>query len=318
MANPSMTEKEDVYSRVTNKIVADLEKGELTWLKPWEGGTPPRPMRANGEPYRGVNILMLWFAAMEKGYNSPYWMTYKQAEELGGQVRKGEKGSHVVYANTVTKTETNAKGEEVEKQIPFLKTYSVFNVEQIEGLPEKFYVKYQTPTKKERSASAEQFFKNTGAKIRHGGGRAYYSQALDTVQMPEFERFHDELGYYGTLAHEVTHWTGHPSRENREFGKRFGDDNYAMEELVAELGAAFLCADLGIAPLPREDTAAYLQSWLKVLKADKHAIFTAASQAQKAADFLHQQQEKEQGAEQPEKSTYAEKARLIQGRLELQ
>lgn len=313
-----MSEKEDVYSRVTNKIIADLEKGELTWMKPWEGGIPPHPMRSNGEPYRGVNVLMLWFAAMEKGYNSPYWMTYKQAEELGGQVRKGEKGSHVVYANTFTKTETDANGDEVEKQIPFLKTYSVFNVEQIEGLPEHFYVKYQPPTEKERIASAEQFFEKTGAKIRHGGSRAYYSQAIDTVQMPEFDRFHNELGYYGTLAHELTHWTGHPTRENREFGKRFGDTAYAMEELVAELGAAFVCADLGLIPEPREDTAAYIASWLKALKEDKHAIFTAASLAQKATDFLHQQQKKEQEEEQPEKNTHAEKARLIQGRLELQ
>ena len=133
-----MTEKEDVYSRVTNKIIADLEKGELTWLKPWEGGTPPRPIQANGNPYRGVNILMLWFAAMEKGYNSPYWMTYKQAQKLGGQVREGEKGSHVVYTDTFTKTETDDNGEEVEKQGRFLKTYSVFNVEQIDGLPVQF------------------------------------------------------------------------------------------------------------------------------------------------------------------------------------
>ena len=175
-----------------------------------------------------------------------------------------------------------------------LKSYTVFNVEQIDGLPERFYA--QTPpvaNEHDRNMMAEAFFHNTGVSIEHRCNSAYYSPDRDTVRMPPFERFRDGEAYYGMLSHEVTHWTKHPTRLDRDFGrKRFGDDGYAMEELVAELGAAFLCADLGIAPEPREDTAAYIQSWLKVLKNDKHAIFTAASHAQKASDFLHHTVEK--------------------------
>lgn len=290
-----MTDKQDIYSKVTDKIIADLEKGDLTWMKPWETSPTGRPMRSNGMPYHGINVLILWMEAAEKGYSTPIWMTYKQAQELGGQVRKGEKGSQVVYGNTYTKTETDANGEETERNIPFLKTYAVFNVEQIDNLPAHFYARPEyTRNDKTRIEEAEQFFAETGASIHHGGNRAYYSPPLDAVQMPPFEAFRDSESYYGTLAHEVTHWTKHPARLNREFegGKRFGEEGYAMEELVAELGAAFVCADLGIMPEPREETAAYIQSWLTVLNNDKRAIFTAASHAQKAADFMHQYQEK--------------------------
>lgn len=288
-----MAEKSDIYTRVTNKIIADLEKGELTWRQPWQAGHQAgpvsRPLRSNGLPYQGVNVLMLWAVAMDCGYDAPIWMTYKQAQTLGGQVRKGEKGAPVVYADAFTTTETDESGEETEKRVPFLKSYTVFNVEQIDGLPAHYYA--QTPpltNAHDRNLAIEGFFQHTGAEIRHGGSRAFYDQARDVVQIPPLTAFRDSESYYATLAHEVTHWTKHPARLARDFGrKRFGDEGYAMEELVAELGAAFLCADLGIAPESREDTAAYIQSWLKVLKSDKHAIFTAASHAQKAADFLH-------------------------------
>lgn len=307
-----MTEKLDIYAKVTNKIIADLEKGDLTWMKPWETAPTGRPLRANGLPYQGVNVLILWMEAAEKGYTTPIWMTYKQAQELGGQVRKGQKGCQVVYANAYTKTETDDTGEETERTIPFLKTYTVFNVEQIDGLPTHYYAKPEyTRNHKTRIEEAEQFFTTTGATIRHGGNKAYYSPSLDAVQMPPFAAFRDSESYYGTLAHEVTHWTKHPTRLNREFegGKRFGEEGYAMEELVAELGAAFVCADLGIMPEPREDTAAYIQSWLKVLKDDKRAIFTAASHAQKAADFMHQYRAKadEQIEEEHERQTRHDK-----------
>lgn len=290
-----MTGKKDIYTSVTAKIIADLEKGNLTWMKPWETAPTGRPLRSYGMPYQGVNVLILWMEAAEKGYTTPIWMTYKQAQELGGQVSKGQKGCQVVYANVYTKTETKETGEETERTIPFLKTYTVFNVEQIDGLPAHYYAKPEyTRNDKARIEEAEHFFTATGATIRHGGNKAYYSPALDAVQMPPFEAFHDAESYYSTLAHEVTHWTKHSTRLNREFegGKRFGEEGYAMEELVAELGAAFVCADLGIMPEPREDTAAYIQSWLKVLKDDKRAIFTAATHAQKAADFMHQHQSK--------------------------
>jgi antirestriction protein ArdC len=288
-----MTEKLDVYSRVTNKIIADLERGNLTWLQPWQAGhkagAVSRPLRAGGKPYRGVNVLMLWAAAMEKGYSCPLWLTYKQALELGGQVRKGEKGSLVVYANTFTKSGTDDKGADVEIEIPFMKGYTVFNAEQIDGLPAHFYATVPPLNQDNKPLDAvERFFAGTKITIQHGGNRACYSPARDIVQMPELKAFRDGESYYATLAHEMTHATQHETRLNRDLGrKRFADAGYAMEELVAEIGAAFLCADLGITPETRDDHAAYIASWLKVLKDDKRAIFTAASHAQKAADYLH-------------------------------
>jgi antirestriction protein ArdC len=262
-------------------------------MKPWNAehaaGRITRPLRANGIPYRGINILMLWAAAAEKGYAAPLWLTYKQAQELGGQVRKGEKGSLVVYANTVTKTEQDAdSGEDVEREIPFMKGYTVFNAEQVEGLQEHFYA-LQTVTLDPvaRIEQAETFFAATRADIRHCGNQAYYTSGGDYVQMPPFPAFRDAESYYATLAHELTHWTKHTTRLDRDFGRRqWGDEGYAREELVAELGAAFLCADLGLTPEPRADHASYLASWLKVLKDDKRAIFSAASHAQRAADYL--------------------------------
>ena len=288
------TPREDVYSRVTARIVADLEQGTRPWLKPWSvthtAGRITRPLRANGQPYRGMNVLLLWGEAVANGYSAPIWMTYKQAQELGAQVKKGEHGALVVYADRFTKTETNEKGEAFEREIPFMKGYTVFNVEQIDGLPAHYYAQPAQPLPAaQRIETAERFAVSTGAEVRHGGNRAFYAPARDFVQMPPFEAFKDPESYYATLTHELTHWTGHVSRCARDFekGHRFGSEGYAFEELIAELGAAFLCADLGITPEPREDHAAYLAHWLQVLKADKRAIFTAAAHAQRAADYLH-------------------------------
>jgi antirestriction protein ArdC len=285
--------KLDVYQRVTDRIVAELEKGAAPWLKPWNAahaaGRITRPLRSGGIPYRGINVIMLWASAMEQGFAAPLWLTYRQAQDLGGQVRKGEKGSLVVYANTITRTERDeTTGEEQERDIPFMKGYTVFNAEQVDGLPPHFYA-LAAPVLDPvaRDEKAEAFFAATGAEIRHGGNRACYAAGPDRVQMPPFETFRDAPSYYATLAHEVTHWTKHPKRLDRDFGrKKWGDEGYAMEELVAELGAAFLCADLDLTPEPRADHAAYIASWLTVLKEDKRAIFAAASHAQKAADYL--------------------------------
>jgi antirestriction protein ArdC len=284
--------KTDLYERVTAQIVTSLEQGVKPWLKPWSAAAASsqamRPLRANGQPYRGINVLMLWGAAADHGYACPVWMTFKQALELGGCVRKGEHGSLVVYASTFTRAETDSEtGEEAERDIPFLKGYTVFNVEQIDGLPERFRAPAPVlPAGLERIERAEAFAAATGAVIRHGGNRAFFSPAADFVQMPPFQAFRDAESYYAVLAHELTHWTGHKSRLDRTFGKRFGDKAYAFEELVAELGSAFLAADLALTPEPRPDHAGYLANWLDVLKADKRAIFTAASHAQRAADFL--------------------------------
>jgi antirestriction protein ArdC len=289
--------KQDVYERITNRIVAELEQGVRPWFKPWNAehaaGRITRPLRFNGVPYQGINVLTLWCEAVAKGFAAPIWMTFKQAQELGGHVRKGEKGSLVVYADRIRRTELDVDtGAEAEREIPFLKGYTVFCVDQIDGLPERYYAKAEARLEHvARIEHAEAFFAATGADIRIGGNQAYYTITHDHVQMPPFECFRDAESYYATLAHETTHWTRHPSRLEREFGrKRWGDEGYAAEELVAELGSAFLCADLDLTPEPRADHAAYIASWLKVLKNDKRAIFTAASHAQRAVDYLHTMQ----------------------------
>ncbi len=286
------TNRCDVYTRVTHKIIADLEKGVRTWLKPWSGdGGASRatlPLRHNGVAYRGINILLLWSEAIEKGFESAWWMTYRQALELGGHVRKGEHGTQIVYADKVTRSDQNDAGEETERTIAFMKAYTVFNVEQIEALPATYCDKpLSSFPKLALIERAEAFFTATKAIIGHGGNRAFYAPAQDVIQLPKPERFRDAESYAAVKAHELTHWTAHESRLARKFGARFGDDAYAAEELVAEMGAAFLCGSLGITPEAREDHAAYLAHWLKVLRADRRAIFTAATQAQRAVDYLH-------------------------------
>lgn len=223
------------------------------------------------------------------GFISPFWLTFQQARELGGHVKKGEHGTPVVYASTFKKKEENEQGEEIEQEVAFLKEYTVFCADQCEGLPAHFYQLAEQPKEKlERIEHAEVFFAHTKAEIRTGGNRAYYAMEPDYVQMPPFETFRDAESHAATLAHELTHWTRHPSRLNREFGrKKWGDEGYAMEELVAELASAFICADLAITPEVREDHAAYIANWLTVLKDDKRAVFTAASHASKAVDYLH-------------------------------
>ncbi|HEX3885379.1 MAG TPA: zincin-like metallopeptidase domain-containing protein [Stellaceae bacterium] len=286
-------EKTDLYTRITNRIIAELEAGTRPWLKPWNAehaaGRITRPLRHNRIPYRGINVVTLWMTATARGYACPIWLTYRQALELGGQVRKGEHGELVVYANRITRTETGDQGEEIAREIPFLKGYTVFNAEQIDNLPPHFTAP-AAPTLDPVThiAHAEGFFATTGADIRHGGNQAYYVPSRDFVQMPPFETFKDAESYYATLAHECTHWTRHEKRLYRDFGrKRWGDEGYAAEELVAELGSAFLCADLALTPEPRADHASYIENWLRVLKNDKRAIFTAAGYAEAAAGFLH-------------------------------
>jgi antirestriction protein ArdC len=288
------TRRTDLYARVTNHIVAELERGVRPWLKPWNAehaaGRINRPLRHNGQKYSGINILTLWAEAETRGFVSPFWMTFQQARTLGAFVKKGEHGSPVVYASRFTKKETTEAGDETEQQIPFLKEYTVFNAEQIDGLPGYFYelARAVQTLPLQRIEQAEQFFAHTKADIRTGGAQAYYACEADYIQIPKLECFKDAESHAATVAHELTHWTRHPSRLNREFGrKKWGDEGYAMEELVAELASAFLCADLAITPEVRDDHASYIANWLKVLKDDKRAVFTAASHASKAVDFLH-------------------------------
>jgi antirestriction protein ArdC len=291
-ARKSSEEHKDVYTHVTERIVKALDEGVKPWERPWNAGNADGriiiPKRHNGEAYKGINTLMLWAEAMDKGYNSPKWMTFKQAQELKANVKKGEHGSLVVYAGKIIKTDTDDKGEEHDRAIPFMKGYTVFNVEQIEGLPEKYYAKPEAKlTPVERIEHSEQFFKNTGADIRIGGNRAFYAAEPDYIRMPPIEVFKDADSYYRTLAHEAIHWVKHEKRLNRDLGrKKWGDEGYSREEMVAELGSAYIGADLELAPAINEH-AAYLGSWQKALKDDKHFIFTAAAHAQKAAEYLH-------------------------------
>lgn len=285
----------DIYARITETIVADLEKGVRPWMKPWSAsgleGRITRPLRHTGEPYTGINVLLLWSESLARGFEAPLWMTYRQAVQIGAQVRKGETGATVVYASRFTKTETDSRGDEVERDIPFLKTYTVFNCDQIEGLPDHYYHRPDRiidPVS--RIDHADRFFGNTGASIRHGGSKAFYASSSDHIQMPPFERFRDAESYVAVLSHEATHWTAPAHRVGRDLSRYHTDrTERAREELIAELGSCFLCADLGIVPElePRPDHASYLHSWLKVLKDDRRAIFQAAAHAQRAVTYLH-------------------------------
>jgi antirestriction protein ArdC len=215
------SDRQDVYTRVTQNIIVDLEHGVRPWLKPWSGKPAGErvtlPLRHCGTPYQGINILLLWGEAVAKGYHSNRWMTYRQASELGAQVRKGEHGSLVVYADRITKTEQNAAGEAIEREIPYLKGYTVFNIEQIEGLPESFYERPEVgATKLELIEAAEKFFAAIGATVRHGGNRAFYAPGQDVIQLPVPEAFRDAESYAATKAHAYSSAVGvswHPSRE---------------------------------------------------------------------------------------------------------
>jgi antirestriction protein ArdC len=234
-------------------------------------------------------VLLLWAAAQDRAYTAQTWLTFKQAQAEGGQVRKGETGTTVVYAGQFTPgdgtTEDDSDAETpARRPRAYLRSYTVFNVEQVDGLPPTAApAPVEAPMVDE---AAQAFIHKTGATVHHGGDRAFYAPGPDVVQVPHVRQFRDAAAYLGTLTHELVHWTGHADRLARQFGQRFGDQAYAMEELVAELGAAFVCAGLNVSAEPRGDHAAYLAEWLTVLKADRRAVFTAAAQAQRAADYM--------------------------------
>jgi antirestriction protein ArdC len=231
-------------------------------------------------------VLLLWSEALSRGFAAPIWITFRQAAALGGHVRRGSHGATVVYANAISRTVEGDDGVASERTIPFLKAYTVFNVEQVEGLPGHFYatdgIRLDAAQRIER---AESFFANLGAEIRHGGDSAYYARRRDYVQMTPFECFEDPESYYATLAHECVHWTGHKGRLDRDFGR--GSDGYAREELVAEIGSAFICADLDLELSARSDHASYVANWLEVLRNDRRFLFSAAAHAQRACAHLH-------------------------------
>ena len=283
--------KPDLYSEITNRIIADLENGRAPWAKPWRNGVGGMSMPRNhitSRAYSGVNVLILWDALADGGYSCNRWLTFKQANDLGGNVRKGEKGTMIVYAgNFVPEAEKAraARDGNDERAVYFLKRMYVFNVEQCDGIAAPDAI--PSNDDRDRLELADSLFAATGVPVQHGGDRAFYSPSFDYVQMPHSSAFPDRLDYYRVLAHELVHSTGHASRLNRKLLNQFGSKDYAREELVAEIGAAFVCAGLGIEYITRH--ADYVGSWLSVLREDNRAIFRAASMASKAAQWIEAQ-----------------------------
>lgn len=284
----------DVYARITDEIIRAIEKGAGTFRAPWhhDGGAAFRPENvASGKAYRGVNVLALWAAGDALGYRTGLWGTYRQWVERGAQVRKGEKSSLVVFWKTSGGTDedapTEAGDEPGRKRRFFAKGYSVFNADQVEG-----YEAEARPVldEAERHASADAFIASLGVGLEHGAGSAYYIPSTDTVHLPDFAVFRDAASYYGVAIHEMGHASGAKHRLDRDLSGRFASRAYAAEEMCVEMAAGFVLADLGIAHHPRPDHAAYIASWLEVLKDDPRALFTAASKAQAIADWMHAQQ----------------------------
>ena len=276
--------KISVYEIITNKIIEKLESGTVPWAKPWVGSDQVIPMNGTTKKsYRGINVLL---TAM-MGYSNPNWLTFKQAKGLEANVKYGEKGTPLVYWNFVEKTEDNGD----KKKIPFMKYYTVFNADQIEGLDKDFYPKVEKQIKFKPIERCEKIVKKFKAspKVQHKAQRAYYQPSTDMINMPDKDTFKTKEEYYSTLFHELGHSTGHEKRLNRKGitdVALFGSHEYSKEELVAEMTSSFLCGVSGIENKTINNSAAYLQGWLKVLKQDSKLIVSAAQQGQKSADHI--------------------------------
>lgn len=291
-----MKGRQDTYERVTGQIVEAIEAGAGGYRLPWHVRAKDALVPSNastGRPYRGVNVLVLWAQGIRCGYPDQLWATYRQWAELGAQVRRGEKATFVVYWKVTGREEVEEGVEPKGGGRVFARDYPVFNAAQVDGYAPRPVSELPASTRVE---SAEQFFASLKADVRHGGIQAFYDRAGDYIQLPCYGAFRDPVAYYSTLAHEATHWTGAAHRLARDLSGRFGSAAYAAEELVAELGAAFVCATLGLGTEPRWDHASYIASWLELLKADRRAIFTAASKAQQAADWMRARQPAERTA----------------------
>ncbi|MEP6868911.1 MAG: zincin-like metallopeptidase domain-containing protein [Novosphingobium sp.] len=280
-------------ARITAEIIARLEAGTKPWVQPWRGAPVSRPLRSCGVPYRGMNVFWLWMVADMCGYASPYWMTYQQAKSLGAQVRKGEKSTIAIFYKSYTKEVDRPEsgpegGGTSEEARRVLKAYSVFNADQVEGLSAHFHPQAAlTLVEPEgRREELDRFFTAVPAVLRHHGDAAYYEPGLDRITMPPSSLFGGFDHYYATLAHEMSHWTGHASRLDRDLKNRFGSAAYAAEELVAELSSAILGAELGLPVAHLDSHASYIEHWLKLLKSDDRAILTAAAKAEEASALL--------------------------------
>jgi len=281
-----------LYDEITDRIIAELEAGRVPWVQPWGTAAAKAPLAmpknaSTDRQYSGVNILILWGAAIERGFTGQSWLTFRQALSLGGHVRKGERGTTVVYADRFVPTDERRRAAETGEEaqaIPFLKRFTVFNTDQCEELPDEIATAALPPPSGLIEPTVEALIKASGIPFRIGGDRAFYAPAEDYVQVPPPQAYFEPINWHRTALHELGHATGHRSRLNRDQGGSYGTRKYAFEELVAELSAAFSCASLGIVPTVRH--ADYIGSWLDVLREDNRAIVRAASQASKAADWL--------------------------------
>jgi antirestriction protein ArdC len=288
----SGADRASLYDDITDKIIAELEAGRVPWVQPWGTAAAKAPLAmpanaATGRAYSGINVLILWGAVVEHGFPLQSWLTFRQALSLGGHVRKGERGTTVVYADRFIpddeKKRAQDTGEEAQA-IPFLKRFTVFNVAQCEDLPDDLAAAPPAPEPGLIEPRVAALIKATGIDFRIGGDRAFYVPAQDYVQVPPPQAYFETINWHRTALHELGHATGHASRLGRDLSGSFGSKKYAFEELVAEMNAAFCCASLGINPTVRH--ADYIGSWLEVLREDNRAIVRAASQASKAADWL--------------------------------
>jgi antirestriction protein ArdC len=284
-------DRANLYSEITDKIIAELEAGRVPWVQPWATAAAKAPLAmpknaSTNRQYSGINILILWDAVIERGFASQSWLTFRQALSLGGHVRKGESGTTVVYADRFVPNDERRRAAETGEEaqaIPFLKRFVVFNTDQCEELPDGIATAAPPPAAGLIEPRVEALIKASGIPFRIGGDRAFYAPAEDYVQVPPPRVYFEPINWHRTALHELGHATGHSSRLNRDQGSR-GTRKYAFEELVAELSSAFSCASLGIVPTVRH--ADYIGAWLEVLREDNRAILRAASQASKAADYL--------------------------------
>lgn len=285
-------DRTNLYSEITDKIIAELEAGRVPWVQPWGTAAAKAPLAmpknaSTSRPYSGINVLLLWGTVIERGFSGQSWLTFRQALSLGGNVRKGERGTTVVYADRFVPEDEKRRARETGEDaqaIPFLKRFTVFNTDQCENLPEDVAAAAPPVPEGLIEPTVEALIKATGIDFRIGGNRAFYVPAHDYVQVPPPQAYFEPIDWHRTALHELGHASGHTSRLGRDFSGSFGSKKYAFEELIAEINAAFCCASLGITPTVRH--ADYIGSWLEVLREDNRAIVRAASQASKAADWL--------------------------------
>ncbi|WP_159011383.1 zincin-like metallopeptidase domain-containing protein [Bradyrhizobium sp. S69] len=279
--------KRDLYTEVSARIVAEMEAGAVPWVKPWSAtpGANTPCNAATNRPYSGCNVVLLWMA-QANGYATPRHLTFKQASEAGGNVRKGERGTKVYFVKQLQIRDKSAEDATATRVVPMMREYTVFNVDQCENLPTRIITpsEFKLRNSDQRDATIDEFLASGGATIREGVGEAYYRPSDDVINLPRFEAFKNAAHFYSTAFHELGHWTGHKSRLARDLRHRFGERAYAAEELVAELCSAFLCAEFSVDGDLRH--AGYIQNWIGLLKADSRAFFTACSKAQAAADYL--------------------------------